>query len=415
MDVIIVGAGVAGLRAGIKILHDHPAKKCVILEKYNYNGGRVVTYHHTVPGVGKVQWEGGAGRIASTHKKVLGLLKQYGLHTYPISSNVGYVCEPGIMQPYRFTALHDVFIEPLRSLPPDVLQTHTLAQVSEMVLGATRTRELYAQFPYFSEIHTLRADHAIYVFDYEMGSMAGFVGCKEGLSAMIDGMVKEFESLGGSILHDHEVVAVSSLPDGRVRIQCKKESYEAPICIMALPSVAMKSIRGISHLPVLDKLVMNPLLRMYAVFPLKKGKSWFSDLPKIVTDDPIRYFIPISDRSVMISYTDGDDARFWMQKSPAAKEKEVMKRIRSLFPTCAVPDPIFFKTHTWTDGCTYWKPGRYDLFEESKRSIHPDPERLPGLFLCGESFAVLQCWMECAIEQTDHMLEHPAFRKTLLQ
>ena len=412
MDVIIVGAGVAGLRAGIKILTDHPTKKCVILEKYNYNGGRVITYHHHIPGVGKVQWENGAGRIASTHKKVLGLLRHYGLTTYPISSDVGYVCEPGIMQPNRFLDLHDLFIEPLRSLPLDLLQTHTLAQVSEMVLGTTRTRELYAQFPYFSEIHTLRADHAIYVFDYEMGSMSGFFGCAEGLSALIDGMVNEFQSLGGSILHDQEVVVVSSLPEG-IRIRCKNDTYEARTCIMALHSEAMKHIRGVSHLPVLDKLVMNPLLRMYAVFPLKKGKSWFSDLPKIVTNDPIRYIIPISDRSIMISYTDGDDARFWMRKSSAAREKEVMKHIRTLFPTCAVPDPIFFKSHAWTSGCTYWKPGRYNIQEESDRSLHPDPIKMPRLFLCGESFAVLQCWMECAIEQTDRLIDLPAFRKAV--
>ena len=182
---------------------------------------------------------------------------------------------------------------------------------------------------------------------------------------------------------------------------------------MALHSEAMKQIRGVSHLPVLDRLVMNPLLRMYAVFPVQKGKSWFSGMSKIVTSDPLRFIIPISKGTIMISYTDGNDARYWMRKSPEAVEKEVMRRIRSLFPDLDVPDPIFFKMHAWTDGCTYWKPGRYDIVEESKRSIHPDPIHLPGLFVCGESFAVLQCWMECAIEQTDHMLTSPAFLRVL--
>jgi protoporphyrinogen oxidase len=54
-DVLIIGAGIAGLRTGIKVLTAYPHMKCIILEKYNYNGGRVVTYHKTVPGVGKVQ------------------------------------------------------------------------------------------------------------------------------------------------------------------------------------------------------------------------------------------------------------------------------------------------------------------------------------------------------------------------
>ncbi len=416
-DVIIVGAGIAGLRTGIKVLTDYPHLKCIILEKYNYNGGRVITYHKSIPGVGKVQWENGAGRISSTHKNVLALLKQYKLTTYPMSGDAMYLSDE--MRQNRFSELRDAYLEPLRRLPKDVLQSHTLGQVSEMVLGSVRTREFYSQFPYFSEIHTLRADHAIYVFDYELGSMSGFVGCSEGLSALIDGMVDQFHRLGGMIEHGQEVISVSSLKNKSVEVVCKqrdmkyRQTYVAPICVMALHSEAMKHIRGVSHLPVLDKLIMNPLLRMYAVFPVQKGKSWFSGMPKIVTNDPVRFVIPIDHRTIMISYTDGNDARYWMRKDPEKLESEVMDHIRSLFPDHDIPDPIFFKTHAWTEGCTYWKPGKYDIFEESKKSLHPDPFHMPGLFLCGESFAVLQCWMECAIEQSDHMTEHPMFRKAL--
>jgi hypothetical protein len=416
-DVLIIGAGIAGLRTGIKVLTDYPHLKCIILEKYNYNGGRVVTYHKTIPGVGKVQWENGAGRIASTHHIVLALLKRYRLTTYPISGDVMYLSDE--LRQNHFSDLHDAYLEPFRRLPKDVLQTHTLGQLSDMVLGPVKTREIYSQFPYFSEIHTLRADHALYVFDYELGSMSGFVGCKEGLSALIDGMVDEFLGLGGVIEHGQEVISVSSLKNKSVEVTCKqkdmkyRQTYVAPICVMALHSEAMKHIRGVSHLPVLDKLVMNPLLRMYAVFPVHKGKSWFSGMSKIVTPDRVRFIIPIDHRTIMISYTDGDDARYWMRKNSDGLEGEIMQHIRSLFPDLDIPDPIFFKTHPWTYGCTYWKPGRYDIFEESDQSLHPDPIEHPGLYLCGESFAVLQCWMECAIEQSDHMTDHPMFRKAL--
>ena len=414
-DILIVGAGIAGLRTGIKVLTAYPHMKCIILEKYNYNGGRVVTYHKTVPGIGKVQWENGAGRISTTHKKVLALLKQYHLSIYPISGDV--VTDD--MQSNLFSELHDVYLKPLRGLPSDVLQTHTLGQVSDMVLGSARTREIYSQFPYFSEVHTLRADQALDSFDHEMGSMSGFVGCKEGMSAIIDGMVDQFLGLGGTIEHGQEVLSVLSSKGEGVTVSCKqrdikyRQTYTVPICVMALHSEAMKHIRGVSHLPVLDKLVMMPLLRMYAVFPVQKGKSWFSGMSKIVTPDPIRFIIPIDQRSIMISYTDGNDARYWMRKDQKALEGEVMYHIRSLFPDLDIPDPIFFKTHPWTYGCTYWKPGRYNVIEESDRSLHPDPIAMSGLFLCGESFAPVQCWMESAIDQSDRMTDHPMFRKAL--
>ena len=239
------------------------------------------------------------------------------------------------------------------------------------------------------------------------------------LSALIDGMVDQFLSLGGTIEHGQEVISISSLENKSVEVICKQrdmkyhQTYVVPICVMALHSEAMTHIRGVSHLPVLDKLVMNPLLRMYAVFPVQKGKSWFSGIPKIVTPDPIRFIIPIDQKTIMISYTDGNDARYWMKKDQKTLEREVMYHIRSLFPDLDIPDPIFFKTHPWTEGCTYWKPGQYDVFEESTKSLHPDPIHMPGLFLCGESFAPLQCWMECAIEQSDHMTAHPLFRKAL--
>ena len=402
-DVVIVGAGIAGLRTGIWLLkHD---VRCVILEKYNYIGGRVVTYHKRIPGVGKVQWENGAGRISTSHKKVLELLKHYGLHTYPISGESMYISEPGVLQPNSFSALCAIFIDPLRQLSADVLQTHTLGQVSEMVFGSEKTREFYSKFPYFSEVHTSRADCALSAFSKEMGSMDGFVGCAEGLSALIDGMVAEFKKLGGVIELNQEVVSVSPSV-----VRCKNGAFFAPVCVMALHSEAMKQIHGVSHLPVLQRLVMNPLLRMYAVFPVKKGKAWFADLPKIVTDDRVRFIIPINERTIMISYTDGNDARFWLKMDPNAIEEFVMKHIRSLFPDRDIPDPIFFKTHAWTDGCTYWKPGRYDVIEESRRSIHPDPSGMPGLFVCGESFSIEPCWIESAIDQADQMIHSDAWK-----
>ena len=60
-DTIIIGVGIAGLRCGITLLQKRPSLKIVILEKYKYVGGRVVTYHKKIEDMkGKcssVQWE----------------------------------------------------------------------------------------------------------------------------------------------------------------------------------------------------------------------------------------------------------------------------------------------------------------------------------------------------------------------
>ena len=177
-----------------------------------------------------------------------------------------------------------------------------------------------------------------------------------------------------------------------------------------------------SHLPVLKHLQMMPLLRMYAVFPFKHDVSWFSGLNKTVTDSPIRHIIPITAKRgvIMISYTDGADAQHWYKedinggKFAYENVKDlVMAEIRRLFPDRNIPDPVYFKHYYWGNGCTYWKPGKYSVEDESVKSLHPMPQKMPHLFMCGESFAVHQCWIESAIEQADNLLKHTAFRGVL--
>ena len=378
-DLIIVGGGIAGLRVGIEM-----AKKsrCCILEKYDI-GGRITTFKKVIPGVGKVQWESGAGRISHSHKKVLKLLKKYGLTFVPYSSNSNYFS--GTLEHNHFNDLIDVYLEPLRTLDPAILATHTLGELLDRFVDA---RDFYMKFPYFSEIHVLRADIALRAFEHEMGSDS-FGICKEGLSALVDGMRNEFISLGG------EIIGANVVRIGKNTVYCENKDhankYNANKIVFALDAVSLQSIKGI-HAPVLKYLKMEPLLRIYAVFKTPVT------IPRIVTDSPIRNIIPITPHIVMISYTDGDDTRFWRKKEQDA----VMKELRKIVD---VPDPIFFKKHYWANGCTYWLPGNYNVEEESYKSL----QLAENVFLCGESFAVNQCWMESALDQADKLLGLKAF------
>jgi monoamine oxidase len=121
----------------------------------------------------------------------------------------------------------------------------------------------------------------------------------------------------------------------------------------------------------------------------------------------------MSPKTVMISYTDGKDALYWMKQTPRETERNVMKEIRQLFPDRTIPDPVFFKMHPWESGCTYWLPGSYSIEEESTKSLQPLPDRMPGVFMCGESFAVQPCWIESALIQADRLLAQPAFRSMI--
>ena len=401
-DVVIVGAGIAGLYTALQLLKDTPTKRIIILEKYNYLGGRIVTHR------GKYQWEIGAGRIAMDHAMIVGLLKDYGLHIVPIGSESGSLFLENGPKPNEFTELLSTYMLPLQSLPSSVLQATTLGALLERVHGASKAKEFYRQFPYWGEVHTLRADLALQSFQKEFDGTMHFCVCREGLSTLVARLVKDIEARGCIIRVNKEVVRIHERKDSVLLDIKGQEPVEGDLCVLALHSEALRQIPfARKHMPALQHLAMEPLVRMYAVFPVKKGQSWFSNLPKMVTNDIVRYIIPINPATgvVMISYTDGDEARFWIdyqkKKGDRATQTAVMAHIRKLLPDIDIPEPYTFKIHPWTNGCTYWTPGSYDV-KEMSRKAHQLTDRV---YACGESISMKQCWLEGALESSVTVFE----------
>jgi monoamine oxidase len=412
-DLLIGGAGLAGLHIGLAVLKADRTKRVILLEKEKHTGGRVATYYssdHTI------QWEMGAGRISTQHTKTLSLLKKYGLHTIPISSESDWMPDSTRSDSAHsnpFTELCAIYLDPLKALDPRMLATHTIEQLLKKTVGPLKTSRFLALFPYHAETHTLRADLALRSFDEEMGHH-DFVVCREGLSALTSAMAAEFLERGGEIHHGVTITGVNKKGHRMVvnvehthDTQKYKGMYEGTAVVLTMPCDVLKKIT-MPVLPVLKHLAMEPLVRIYAIFPLHNGKPWFPQT-KIVTDGPLRYIIPMNPKqgTIMISYMEGPDTDKWFHLPKEKLTKELMKEVRRLFPHLEIPEPTMVKRYPWAQGCSYWLPGDYDVEEESRASLQPDP-RVP-LFLAGESFAVKQCWMESALHQADQLLSLPSF------
>ena len=427
VDLIIVGGGISGLSIGISALKKFPTLRVVILEKYGYIGGRVTTYQKKIPEHSQtVHWENGAGRISTAHTKVLKLIRKYGLHTIPLSPNSEFRLANGDISTPIFEDVLPAFIQGLQTLPVKTLGTHTLA---EMVSKRDRQR-LFQRFPYWAEPYLLRGDLALKTFQEEMGSQAKYVVCQEGLGTLAKAMANDFEKRGGLIYLRTEIINIrhETFPacdivtcirtdpkPGKTTVQLEIAGKATVLALhaVALDKIFKTSLAKTKQPSFLKYLKMVPLLRMYAVFPVKNNKSWFSDISRTVTSSPIRFFIPIQPSSgiVMISYTEGPDATYWIEKMEKHGEAkvchEVMDEIRKLFPEKNnIPEPIFFKMHPWSEGCTYWLPGKYDPLDESRKSIHPVPDILPTTFVCGESTSLRQAWIEGALEQAELLQTH---------
>jgi protoporphyrinogen oxidase len=404
-DILIVGGGIAGLYCARELLKARPSLRLVLCEQYKILGGRMATYHKTLPGDLAVQWEIGAGRISDSHVHLHALLREYGLHTFPISGDLLYK-ESGSSELEKniFEPSLDILFGPLLGLPTEVLGRHTLQQLLISIHGKKATQEWMDRFPYHSEFVYLRADEGLREFRNEMKSHEGFSVCAEGLGTLAEKMAAECVERGAVILTHY---TCTDLGKGWAEFTSEglSRKIHAKKIICALHAKAMGSLPFFNGFSTLKKIQMEPLTRMYAVFPLRGGKVWFSGLPRIVTPLSIRYVLPIDEAKgvIMISYTDSKFSRAFSEKKDP--EAEVMKEIRALFPEKDIPDPLFFKVHEWKEGVSYWLPGGYTVKEESERALVPFPKAYPGLYVCGESFSERQGWVEGAIEHAALLLK----------
>ena len=403
-QILIVGAGLAGLHSAMRLSDKYPSIKIAIAEAYDYVGGRCFTYQYKKD----IQWESGAGRIHSSHKLVNHYVTKYNLTKIPIDSQEDWVSSrTHAVTPNTWSNISEFIVTALSHLNSNLLATHTIEELLNKSYGETYTRQLLERFSYRSEVNTMRADLAIQSLQREMSSSSSksqhFYVVKEGLSELARQMCKTLTERGVTFLLNHRLCAVEQHSSP---IVCKftKTRITADKVILALHSEALKKISPFSNLPVLKHLKMQPLLRTYGVFPTED-----IGFNKMVTDSPLRFIIPVNSKKgvLMTSYTDGDDTKPWAkilkEKGEKSLKAAIMRELTSLFPT--MPPPIFFKSHLWNKGCTYWTPGLYDPKELSEKVMKPLPSMWQNLYACGESFSLRQAWIEGALEHSDKMID----------
>ena len=195
-DLIIIGAGIAGLWSGIQALRKGKRDlRVLILEKYKYIGGRIVTHYKKGN-----QWEIGAGRIHQSHTRVRGLMKKYGLTWVPLGGKSAWRDSANpVEQKDIFSDLYELYISPLMFLSAKELVSNTVYDCMVKVHGQAKTDDICEKFPYYSEVKTTRADLALVSFQHEMREWNGFGACREGLTAIIRELTAEFEALGASV------------------------------------------------------------------------------------------------------------------------------------------------------------------------------------------------------------------------
>jgi monoamine oxidase len=408
-DICIIGAGISGLYCARELSKKLPDAKICILEKYEFLGGRVSTFKQNVPGVGRIQWEAGAGRIHTSHTETIQLLKEYKIDTIPIPGMIQWRSEESsIPETIDFGRYIDNLA--LSQISPDSLAKSTIKLILEKTLGKNETISLMDTYEYNSELDTLRADKALESIHKELGKHNGFFIVKGGFSSLIGALKRDVQKARVHILRNKEMKNIHRIPNG-YSVTIKNEiPIQAKKILLTIPRDALAKIPCFKNLQILKQVTMRPLVRMYAVFPLINGISWFKDIQKFVCPPPVRFVIPMDPLkgTIMISYTDGEDAEYWIHRMKDGNQSiidEIMKQIRGLFPSILIPAPLYFKIHSWSDGCSYWTPGNYKVDKVSYASLIPLPKEMPNVYMANESWAENQCWVNSAIQQSNHAIK----------
>jgi hypothetical protein len=377
-DVIIIGAGIAGLCLAERLAKQK--KYVLVLEKERNLGGRMITYCEN-----GIQYEIGAGRIFHKHERMNALVKRYSLNTYPI----------GNYDPL-FNDVFEPIVKELLRLPSSVLATKTIMELIPLTY-----KSLLTMYPYRAEMDLLRADLALPQFINDgvmtVHNKPTFYGVKEGYSHLIECIAKSVKKAGAKIFTKKKVLDII-FHNNLFEIIGTDFNYKTRNVVIATCRCNYK-FPILQGLPLLQQLQTSPLCRIYAVFPKINGRVWFHDVEKTVTTNPLRYIIPINKETglIMISYTDGIDTKYWADLEDTKLESAIITATKKQWPEKDIPMPTFLKKHYWSNGCTYWIPGDYDVKLAQKMALNP----MPGLFLVGESVSLHQAWMESALETID--------------
>lgn len=417
-DTIIVGGGIAGLYSAYKLCQQ--GQNVAIIEKKSYWGGRVLSHHVDKNTV----YEVGAGRIANIHHKYLSLLLELGLdHQLIKIPNKKYPVLRGAQWSNRETGLETYFVnnnEKLdstflinmilqagRKISDQHLQSMSFFNLAQLTLSHDACQFLYDSFGYISELIELNAYDGVRMFSSDFSSNNQYYVLGGGQSQVTDILSLEIKNMGGKMFLRTNCSGYK-FHNGVYQVELQnmsgKEYIESDNLILAMTK---KTLMKMEHLrpiyPKLNSVIGHALMRIYAIYPInpESGKVWFYDLPKITTDNPLQYIIPINyERGlIMISYSDSYMADFWQSSVLLDRLNEDLRvYLHQLFPEKVIPEPDYLKSHYWEDGAHFYRPG-YNSDRLYSQILQPFPHQ--NLYIVGETYSKRQAWVEGSLETAE--------------
>lgn len=374
-DFVIIGCGISCLYFLKKVKQLGLDLKVAILEKKPYPGGRI----HSIK-IGKDIIDTGALRFTENHKILMSLLKDYGINDIE-----ELVSKKNVKLDNDLKIKFDKFIGNCRSKK---MEHFAFGEVAKSFFTQSEYDSLKLWFGYNQKWEQSSCRNlADQIANYDEKK---YYHLKNGLSQLVEAMVNDLKE-SFSFFFGEKVKKIS---DGN-NIYTSDNHYVGKHIIFACPPTYIKNISGTEDLGFILSAVEGQILnRIYAKF---KDGSWF---PKNVLHNftPVSQTVPINDKIIMISYSTGRDAKYWIEKEMAGKLwDEISQELGGI-----KEKPVWIKQNYWNPGTYYYKPG-FPAKETQNLSFKPLKNK--DWHIIGEAYSLKQGWMEGALQNADLFLK----------
>jgi len=390
-DYIVIGGGVSGVFLTYKLMTT--GKSILLIESSNRLGGKLLLNKDK-----RMKVELGGARFASTHKKVLRLIGELKLTDdiieLPSDDDIVYKMKDKI----NLRNIEQKVLLESKDFPKKYLQGVTYKQLCYDILGEETSHIYQNMFGYDSEFIHLNAYAMLKMFGADILKKSQYYTLKNGYESIISKMKDSFTN-------NVEIKMNTAIHDiGENYVLHNKTKQYFRKCVMCVPKKTLEKFSYFKNNLSLNTVRGIPLLRIYMKYPVSGKGPWFKDIKRTITDSYIRQIIPIDYEKgiIMISYTDGDDARS-LNDLVKLGDKILIQKVHSAINKIfkiTPPTPLLTKCAYWGEGVHMWKSG-VNVKEEYEKLLQITPK----IFIATESYSMHQCWVEGCLDMVYDVLD----------
>lgn len=389
-DVIIVGAGIAGLYAATRLQKLRPDAQILVLEKHKrkWLGGR--TSNEMFQGVNVVTGAG-IGRKAKD-KLLIKLLKEYKVSHNEFMVDKQYAST--IKNPLD-TQKVVKYLQQEYHKAPFRAKGKTFKQFAIEILGV----QLYNKYMECAE-YTDYENADVYETLYNYGlddNESGWTGMMIPWQKLIEKMADDV-----TIKYSQNVEQIIQTKTDNIIIKTEESEGKTYECAKLIIATTVTTLRKLLPYHREYKSVEGqPFLRLYGKFDKESTEIMAREVPKMtIVPGPLKKMIPMGQGVYMIGYTDNEMAERLKDKLKNTEtNREFMSRLieKSLGIRKNMLKMTAMRDYYWPVGTHYYKPGieKYNSLSNPETNIH----------VVGEMVSKKQGWVEGALESVVSVIE----------